>query len=55
MESENTKQAVSQIRMIPWGHNIAIIQKMQKHRRSNILCSKYTKKMVLVEMYLFIK
>ncbi|MCB9097804.1 PDDEXK nuclease domain-containing protein [Aliarcobacter butzleri] len=27
MESENTKQAVSQIRMIPWGHNIAIIQK----------------------------
>jgi len=27
MESVNTKQAVSQILMIPWGHNIAIIQK----------------------------
>jgi len=27
MESKNTKQVVSQILMIPWGHNIAIIQK----------------------------
>lgn len=27
MESEKTKQIVSQIQMIPWGHNINIIQK----------------------------
>jgi predicted nuclease of restriction endonuclease-like (RecB) superfamily len=27
MKSENTKQVVSQIFMIPWGHNIIIIQK----------------------------
>ena len=30
MESVNTKQAVSQILKIPWGHNIAIIQKCKK-------------------------
>lgn len=30
IESKNTKQTVSQILMIPWGHNIVIIQKCKK-------------------------
>ncbi len=53
-DEEKSQQVVAQILMIPWGHNIAIIQNAKPLVKLYIMY-KTLSKMVLVEMYLYIK